>query len=105
MESREVIWSAEAIEDIDSIAEYIARDSRFYAAAVVNKLLASARELESHAEIGRVVPEFGKEELRERIVYSYRLVYLIKSESEILIVAVIHGKRLLEESISERMDG
>ncbi len=30
-------WSPEATEDLDSIAEYIARDSEFYAQAVVSK--------------------------------------------------------------------
>ena len=30
-----VVWSPEAIEDLESIAEYISRDSEFYAQAVV----------------------------------------------------------------------
>ena len=34
-----VEWSPEAIEDLESIAEYIARDSDFYARAVVSKVL------------------------------------------------------------------
>jgi toxin ParE1/3/4 len=38
---REIEWSPEAIEDIDSIAEYISRDSRFYAQAVVTEILAT----------------------------------------------------------------
>ncbi len=31
-------WSPEAIEDIDSIANYVQRNSLFYAKAVVNKI-------------------------------------------------------------------
>lgn len=50
--------------------------------------------------MGRVVPELGDESIRERFVYSYRIIYQIEKE-RILIVAVIHGKRLLE-SISDR---
>lgn len=38
MEKR-VVWSPEAAEDLESIAEYIARDSGFYASAVVTKIL------------------------------------------------------------------
>jgi toxin ParE1/3/4 len=30
-----VVWSPEAIEDVNSIGEYIARDSEFYARVVV----------------------------------------------------------------------
>ena len=46
--------------------------------------------------------EIGNERIRERFVYSYRLVYRIE-EKRILIVAVIHGKRLFE-SIAERFE-
>ena len=52
--------------------------------------------------IGRVVPEIGEKEIRERFVYSYRLVYRIQN-SMITIVAIIHGKRLIE-NVSERFE-
>lgn len=42
--------------------------------------------------MGRRVPELDDENVRERLVYSYRVVYKIES-GRILIVAVIHGKR------------
>ena len=42
-----------------------------------------------------MVPEIGDENIRERFIYSYRLVYKIHQQ-RILIVAVIHGKRLVE---------
>ena len=48
------------------------------------------------------MPEVGDERIRERFIYSYRLVYRVEPE-QILIVAVIHGKRLLE-NVPERFD-
>jgi len=90
-------------EDLESIAEYIARGSEFYARAVVSKILEISRNIQDFPLIGRVVPEIGNERIRERFVYSYRLVYRIE-EKRILIVAVIHGKRLFE-SIAERFEG
>ena len=51
---------------------------------------------------GRIVPEIGNDRVRERFIYSYRLVYKIESH-QILIVAVVHGKRLLE-NIPDRFD-
>ncbi|MCX7106222.1 MAG: type II toxin-antitoxin system RelE/ParE family toxin [Methylococcales bacterium] len=45
-------------------------------------------------EMGRVVPEIGQKNIRERFVYSYRVIYRIELE-QILVVAVIHGSRLL----------
>jgi len=47
------------------------------------------------------VPKFGDEHIRERFVYSYRLIYRIR-EHQVLVVAVIHGKRLLE-AIDDRV--
>ncbi len=95
-----VKWSPEATEDLDSIAEYIARDSEFYARSVVSKILAVSRKIPEQPLIGRIVPEIGDENIRERFLYSYRLVYRIQ-ESDITMVAVIHGKRLFE-NISDR---
>jgi plasmid stabilization system protein ParE len=82
-----VVWSPEAIEDIESIAEYIGRDSDFYARAVATRILDTARSIESF-------PWF---------IYSYRIIYQVQ-ENRILIVAVIHGKRLIE-NISDRFAG
>ncbi len=98
----EVKWSPEATEDLESIAEYVARDSEFYARAVVTEILAVSRAIREFPLIGRVVPEIGDEQIRERFVYSYRMVYRIEPR-RILIIAVIHGKRLLE-NISERFE-
>ncbi len=98
----EVKWSPEAIEDLESIAEFIARDSEYYARAVVTEILSISRNIRDFPLIGRVVPEIGDEVIRERFIYSYRLVYRVEPE-QILIVAVIHGKRLLENA-PERFD-
>ncbi|MFV1981766.1 MAG: type II toxin-antitoxin system RelE/ParE family toxin [Rhodothermia bacterium] len=95
-----VNWSPEATEDLESIAAYIARDSDFYARAIVSKILAVSGKIPEQPLLGRVVPEMGDEEIRELFVYSYRLVYRVQGR-EITVLAVIHGKRLLE-NISER---
>ncbi len=97
-----VVWSPEALNDVDDIASYIARDSVFYAAAVVQKILDTSRELSDFPQIGRMVPELSDEAIRERFVYSYRLIYQIHDE-EILIVAIVHGKRLLD-SLGDRFE-
>ena len=95
-----VNWSPEAVEDVESIAEYISRDSQFYARATVSKIIDFSRSVGKFPQMGRVVPEFNNEKIRERLVYSYRLVYKIE-RTRILIVAVIHGKQLFD-SVSGR---
>ncbi len=99
----QVAWSPEAIGDVESIASYIARDSRFYAAAVVQAMLDAARTLEKFPFRGRVVPEIAQDDIRERFVYSYRLIYQIR-EDKVTVAAVIHGKRMLNP-VTDRIAG
>ena len=47
--ARTVIWAEAAITDLDEAAEYIARDSRFYAAALVRDARAASRSLAGFA--------------------------------------------------------
>jgi addiction module RelE/StbE family toxin len=92
-----VIWSPRALDDIESIASYIARDSAAYASAVVAKIIKATRTLRRFPLAGRIVPEFEDENLRERFVYSYRIIYRIEADT-ITVAAVIHGRRLLSSA-------
>ena len=88
-------WSEEALEDIESIATYIEKDSPFYAKSVVSKFFEKAEMLQDFSELGRIVPELNDTNIREIFVYSYRLVYKLH-QNKVTFVAVVHGKRLLE---------
>jgi toxin ParE1/3/4 len=83
------------VNDVDAIASYIARDSAAHASAVVTKIIRSTRILRRFPLSGRVVPEFESSSLRERFVYSYRIIYRVQ-EDVVTIAAVIHGQRMLE---------
>jgi toxin ParE1/3/4 len=52
-------WSPEAIEDLESIASYIERDSAWYANAVVSKIVETAEAIPDYPELGRMVPEMA----------------------------------------------
>lgn len=43
---------------------------------------------------GRKVPEYDDEDVREVIVYSDRVIYRL-TDNDIVIAAIIHGKRML----------
>lgn len=47
--------------------------------------------------IGRVVPEFGTEEIRELIYGRYRIVYKIVDKKDIDIVTIHHSAQILSE--------
>jgi toxin ParE1/3/4 len=90
-----VVWSPRALADVEAIASYIASDSPFYAGSVVRRIVALTRTLEKFPFAGRKVPEFEDENLREMIAYSYRIIYRVEA-AEVVVAAVIHGKRDLE---------
>ena len=54
--ARGLVWSPEAVEDIESIASYIERDSVWYAKAVASKIVETAETIPNFPELGRVVP-------------------------------------------------
>ena len=93
--ARRVTWSPRALADVDAIASYIASDSPFYANSVVRRIVGLVRTLEQFPHAGRKVPEFDDDNLRELIAYSYRIIYRVE-DAEIIVAAVIHGKRNLE---------
>lgn len=91
----EVVWSPRAIDDVQAIAAYITEDSVAYAKSVAQKIVASTRRLANFPTSGRVVPEFGQENIREVFAYSYRIIYRVEGET-VTIAAVVHGKRPVE---------
>ena len=90
--ARALVWSPEAIEDIEAIAAYIERDSPWYAKAVASKIVETAESIPEYPELGRIVPEIGESAVRERLVHRYRVIYRL-DEGRVLVAAVIHGRQ------------
>ena len=90
--ARVLVWSPEAVEDIDAIAAYIERDSPWYARAVASKIVETAESIPEYPDLGRMVPEIDDPAIRERLVHRYRVIYRLE-EARVLIVAVIHGRQ------------
>ena len=93
--ARKVNWAYEAATDLEALAEYIARDSAFYASAFVQEIRDASRSLNEFSERGRIVPELGNPNIRELFVREYRLIYSIE-ESRVVMLGLIHGKRDLK---------
>jgi plasmid stabilization system protein ParE len=68
-----IVWTKAAVEDLQQIHDYIARDSEQNAAGVVAQILDAVEQSAEHPFIGRIVPEYDQDAIRERIVHSYRL--------------------------------
>jgi addiction module RelE/StbE family toxin len=87
-----VKWTRPAKRDLKKIHDYIAEDSRYYAKKVVQDIVSKTEYLKNFPGMGRLVPELSEPNVRELIIYSYRLIYEIK-EKQIDILTIIHGKR------------
>jgi addiction module RelE/StbE family toxin len=92
-----LIWSPQALDDLDAICDYIARDSKRYAALFAERAIELAESISAQPLLGAVVPEYQREDLRERLFHSYRVVYRVCGEA-VEIVAIVHGARLLPDS-------
>lgn len=90
--ARALVWSPEALEDIEAIAAYIERDSPWYAKAVASKIVETAQAIPEYPELGRAVPEIGDAAIRERLIHRYRLIYRVEPD-RIVVADEIQARR------------
>lgn len=96
-----LIWTIQAIDDIECICEYIARDSQNYARTFAQNIVSSVKKLELLPASGRAVPELGDENIRELILGNYRVIYRLGTDV-VEILTIYHSARLLPKDwISE----
>lgn len=65
-----------------------------YATRVIEKVIEAIENLKLYPQVGRVVPEFKKHDIREIFVYNYRVIYEVQSHS-ITVLTIIHSAREL----------
>ncbi|WP_372737005.1 type II toxin-antitoxin system RelE/ParE family toxin [Neptunomonas sp.] len=90
-----ISFSKSAVEDLESIKNYyldqgVPHIGEGFVIAIVEHI----ETLAQHPDIGRAVPEFNDEHIRELIHPPFRIVYLRESIS-IKIVRVWRSERLL----------
>jgi plasmid stabilization system protein ParE len=90
----EVVLSRLAQADLAEIVAYIARDNRDAAVRLGHELVNHARTLQNFPRMGRVVPEFQIDTLREIVHGAYRIVYQIDDTGKRVAIARFwHGAR------------
>jgi addiction module RelE/StbE family toxin len=93
-----IIWTDLSLDDIDSIAEYISKDSLKYAKIQVQRFFNRVELLKKHPTAGRIVPELEDRSIRELIMGNYRIIYKIQSKERIDILTVHHSHRMLQNN-------
>ena len=91
----ELIWSQESLEKLLEIEEYIARDNPERAGTFVDELVDHTETmLAGNTQVGRMVSEISKPEIRELIYRNYRIVYRIGEQNPV-VLTIFEGHRLL----------
>ena len=95
----QVRWTLQALDDLEAICMFIARDAPGVAAVFAQKAFDTAERLANFPRSGRTVSELANLDfpsgLREIILGNYRLIYRIRS-GDVQILTVHHAARLLD---------
>ena len=81
-----IVWSPLALERVEDIARYIAEDNPDGALRWVDGLFGKVERLADFPKSGRMVPEVGSPRIRELIFGTYRVIYSVKDQVDILTV-------------------
>jgi len=96
--AQKIRWSSKAASNFEEICDYIAKDSEVYATLFAKKINAAVKSIPQFPKAGRIVQEYGDENIREKIYENYRIIYPIKGE--IVEIAVIsHSSKPLENVV------
>jgi toxin ParE1/3/4 len=87
-----IIWTDNATNDLRQILLYIQYDKVSAAKVFIKKIKSDVEKLRKHPQLGRIVPELCRKDIREIIVKKYRVVYKIETK-KIIILTVFEGHK------------
>ena len=93
-----LIWSPAARDDLHDIVVFIARDNPNRAMSFGYELISETDRLQELPELGRIVPEYRNNSIREIIFRPYRIVYRVDHDGKLYEIARIwHSARGIPE--------
>jgi plasmid stabilization system protein ParE len=87
-----IVWSSEARQELRAIKNFIARDSEFYAARMVARIIERVEKTAEHPTRGHPVHEYPLREVHEA---PYRIIYRLTAD-RIEIITIVHFKKKLK---------
>jgi toxin ParE1/3/4 len=93
-----ISWTAQALNALESIHDYLRREAPYYADEVVQQIIEAVDRLEAHPLSGRKVPEADQDAIREVICKHYRIIHWVISNEHIDILSVLHDSQDLSHS-------
>ena len=97
-------WTNHALTQLRHIHDYIEQDSPLYAKRVSEEMVQKAAMLDKLPYMGRKVAELNQDLIREIALYSYRIIYEIKTDDYIEVLAVIHKRQDFAEEDLPHVD-
>ena len=94
----EITWSKLALDDLDTIHDYIAKESPFYAQKTIEEFIERVSVLATHPEIGHEVPEYVRKDVRELNEGNYR-IFTIRLYAKCRTVSTNYEKQIPNYSI------
>ncbi|MCF8355688.1 MAG: type II toxin-antitoxin system RelE/ParE family toxin [Melioribacteraceae bacterium] len=92
-----VIWSPLAVERLEDIYDYIAQDNITAASDLTENIFTKVESLLENPNMGRVVPESNRENIRELFEGEYRIIYRVE-KSYISVLTIRNFKQLLPDT-------
>jgi len=89
-------WTIQAVSDLKDISDYISKDSKRYASLHVRRIQNKAKFIKLQPDIGRVVDEYERPDVRELLEGNYRIIYRKVTSSQIEILTIHHSARRLK---------
>lgn len=96
----ELIWSEPALQDLDTIADYIALDKPDAARRLVEHVFSKVDALKRFPRRGSCPPELPGMPYRQLVIPPCRVFYRI-DRKKILILHVMRGEQLLRPGLLE----
>lgn len=93
-----IVWTELSLFDLKEIFDYIAVNSQRYATITTNKIYQRVQVIADNPYTGKIVDEFNEKSIRELIEGKYRIVYRIKTNSQVDILRIYHSARLLKRN-------
>jgi plasmid stabilization system protein ParE len=89
-----IVWSKAALADLRDLVRFIAVDDPLAARRFGDRIVSRVEGLQSFPRLGRMVPEFRDELVREIILTPYRIIYEVDDDEGVLsVLRVWHGAR------------
>lgn len=88
-------WSLRAKAELQRILHRIAADNPLAAEQWLLKIRERARLAGRSPSLGRKVPELDRDDVRDAVVGSYRMIYLIEGKT-VVIQTIFEGHKLLD---------